>query len=71
MKRIFVTLLAMAFLLAACTPAPQMPKAKYEVYCRTHARTATYTGSPDENIPYLECMKIKGMHEVEVKEIQP
>jgi len=64
-----IALFSTLFLLGACAGAP-MQQAKYEATCRTHARTVSYTGSPDENIPYLECMHIKGMHEVVVEEIK-
>lgn len=63
-------IIAGLFLLAACATTPPVKQAKYEAFCRTHARHATFSGSPDEEAPYLECMHIKGLHEVEVKELE-
>jgi len=58
------------FLLTACAATAPAPQSKYEVNCRTHAREATYSGSPDEQGVYLECLKVKGRHDIEVTEIK-
>ncbi len=65
--RPFALIIGALFLLTACATTPPKEN-KYEATCRTHARTVTFSGSPDENIPFLECMKMKGAHEVEVTE---
>jgi len=66
--RILALVLGMSFLLAACS-ATVPSQAKYEVECKSHARKATFTGSPDEQAVYLECMKITGRHEMEVRQL--
>jgi hypothetical protein len=66
--RPFALIIGALFLLTACATTP-VHEAKYEATCRTHARKVTFSGSPDENIPFLECMRIKGAHEVEVVEV--
>lgn len=67
--RMIALSVAALFLLVACATTAPVKQAKYEAFCRTHARQATFSGSPDEEAPYLECMHIKGVHEVEVKEL--
>jgi len=68
MKRLAAVVCAL-FLLAACAATAPSPEAKYEAHCKTHARQSTFSGSPDEHGPYLECMKLEGTHEVEVKKL--
>jgi len=65
-----LTVVTAVFLLTACatTPAPQ--EETYRVTCKTHAKTATFHGSPDEQGHFLECMKFMGQHDVEVEEIK-
>lgn len=67
--RVLVLGITGLFLLAACAATAPTQQAKYEAFCRTHAKQVTYSGSPDEEAPFLECMQIKGYHEVEVKEL--
>jgi len=68
--RTMALIVASFFLLVACATTPPAKQAKYEAFCRTHARHVTFSGSPDEEVPYLECMHIKGLHEVEVRELE-
>jgi len=58
------------FLLAGCAATAPAPQSKYEVSCRTHARQATFSGSPDEHGIYLECLKVQGRHDIEVHEVE-
>jgi len=58
------------FLLTACASTAPAPQSGYEVKCRTHARQATFSGSPDEQGIYLECLKVEGRHDIEVTEIK-
>jgi len=67
MRVVTVLLLGLSLSVAACS-LPAQQQARYEVECRTHARTATFTGSPDEQGFYLECMKLMGQHELVVRE---
>jgi len=68
MKRLAAAV-GVLFLLAACAATAPVQESKYEAYCKTHARQSTFSGSPDEHGPYLECMKLEGTHEVEVKKL--
>jgi len=66
-------LLALAIaslLLTACAVPPEKSASqkKLELRCRTHATHAAMTGSPDEQMPYLECIHTKGAHDIEVIE---
>jgi hypothetical protein len=59
------------FLLGACatqTPFPQ--QAKYEAYCKTHARKVTLDKSPDVQKAYIDCLHTQGLHEIEVKKVE-
>ena len=68
--RIILLVLGVLVFLPACSSELTPKKTAYHVTCRTHARTATFSGSPDEQEKYLECMKIKGRHDIEVTEME-
>lgn len=65
-----VMLIVALVLLAGCAPAKYPQGTRMEAHCRTHARTATFSGSADEGGPYLECLHTEGVHEVEVREVK-
>jgi len=65
--KLWTILLGVAFALSACS-ATMPSQSKYEVECRTHARHAIYSGEADEQGFYLECLKIKGSHDIVVTE---
>jgi hypothetical protein len=61
MKRLFCSLTVLTILLSACAPAGHETHKnalwdKYNAHCLEHARTASTTGSPDEEAQYRECM---------------
>jgi len=62
-----IFLVVVCALLAACAGRDAVMQSDSGIYCRTHARHAGATGSPDEETLFRDCMHIKGAHEVEVK----
>lgn len=68
MKRIVLAVFGVMVLLSlGCAPAEYSQLSGNQVYCKTHAREATFRGSPDEQHLYLDCLHETGIHEVEVK----
>ncbi len=70
MTRLALTLAA-SLILAACAAGPSTKGAadnKYQAYCKTHARAVV--GEADEEGRYVNCLHVKGRHEVMVEEIK-
>jgi hypothetical protein len=65
--RPWIFFLGLAIFLSACSTSIP-PQSKYQAECRTHARKATYSGEADQQGFYLECLKIKGAHDIVVTE---
>ena len=54
-------------MVSGCAGKERLAQGDEKVYCRTHAREAAVSGSPDEEALFLNCMHLKGVHEVEVR----
>lgn len=70
MRAALLTLGTLVFLVA-CTagPSPKSASAeKYRAYCMTHARAVV--GEADEEARYVNCLHVKGRHEIMVEEIE-